>query len=105
MSQREQRPGLPALGAELWDQVLRYAKQETVDPVKALGRYVVFGVTGSLLLSVGVVLLDIALLRALQTQMRTFHGNLSWVPYVIVVVAAALVLGVTVALIAKGKPR
>jgi hypothetical protein len=105
MSQREERPSLPALGAELWDQVLRYAKQETVDPVKALGRYVVFGVAGSLLLSAGFVLLEMALLRALQTQMRTFHGNLSWIPYVVVVVAAALVLGATVALIAKGKPR
>ena len=105
MSQQEGRPGLPALGAEAWDLVLRYVKQETVDPIKALGRYVVFGVAGSLLFGIGLVLLATALLRALQTEMSTFHGNLNWVPYVIVAVGALLVLGFTGFRIAKGKPR
>lgn len=105
MSQQEDRPGLPALGAELWDLVLRYVTQETVDPIKALGRYVIFGVAGSILFGTGLVILSLALLRALQTQWRTFHGNLTWLPYVIVAVGAILVLAVTGLRIVKGKPR
>jgi Putative Actinobacterial Holin-X, holin superfamily III len=105
MSQPEERPGLPALGAELWDLLLRYVKQETVDPVKALGRFVTFGVAGSLFVGVGLVLLALALLRALQTQMRTFYGDLNWIPYLVVAVGALLVLGLTGLRILHGKPR
>jgi hypothetical protein len=105
MSQQEDRPGIPALGVELRDLVLRYVKQETVDPIKALGRFVIFGVVGSVVFGTGLVILSLALLRALQTQVRTFHGNLNWLPYVIVAVGAAIVLGLTGLRIAKGKPR
>lgn len=105
MSQQDERPRLPALGAELWDLSLRYLKQETIDPIKALGRFVIFGVAGSLLFGVGFVLLGLALLRALQTQVRTFQGNLTWLPYVIVAFGAGIALGLTGLRIAKGKPR
>lgn len=105
MSQQEDRPGIPALGVELRDLVLRYMKQETVDPIKALGRFVIFGVVGSIVFGTGLVILSLALLRALQTQVRTFHGNLNWLPYVIVAVGAGVVLGLTGLRIAKGKPR
>ena len=60
-----------------------YAKQETIDPLKGLGRYVGFGVGGSLLLAIGpVALLGLAVLRALQTE--TGAGSPAtgrWVPY------------------------
>jgi hypothetical protein len=105
MSHQEEQPGLPVLGAELWDLLLRYVKQETVEPVKALGRFVAFGVAGSLVFGVGLILLGLALLRALQTQLRTFQGHLTWLPYVIVAVGAALTLGATGLRIGKGKPR
>ena len=105
MSQQEDRPGLPALGVEFRDLVLRYVKQETVDPIKALSRFVIFGVAGSIVFGTGLVVLALALLRALQTQVRTFHGHLNWLPYVVVAVGAVLVLGLTGLRIAKGKPR
>ena len=75
---------------ELKELVIAYAKQETVDPLKGLGRYVAFGVLGALLLGIGVMFLAIGALRALQGDSRGPHfiGNWSWAPYAIVVVGA-----------------
>ena len=44
---------------ELKELVIAYAKQETVDPIKGLGRYVAFGVLGALLIGLGVMFLAI----------------------------------------------
>lgn len=86
--------------------VVRYLKQETLTVVKALRGYVLFGILGSLVLTVGVVLLLVAFLRLLQTETApTLSGNLSWLPYVIVCVAAILVIGLCVWLIMKGARR
>ena len=73
---------------ELKDLVIAYAKQETIDPLKGLGRYVGYGLAGALLIGTGVCFLAIGLLRALQGNRGwLFHGNWSWVPYAIDVVA------------------
>ena len=40
---------------DLWALLKAYGKQETVDPLKALGRYLCFGISGAILLSLGVV--------------------------------------------------
>jgi len=70
-----------------------YAKQETVGPLKGVGRYVAFGLAGSILLSLAGVMFVMAGLRALQTQTGTaLTGNLSWIPYLIMVVGAALII-------------
>ena len=68
-------------------------RQETVDPLKGVGRYLGYGAAGALLGGVGVILLMLAGLRALQTETGgALDGNLSWLPYLIVLaVAAALV--------------
>lgn len=84
---------LPTLAAELWDLVRAYAKQETVQPIKGLGRYLAFGVGGSLLLGIGTVLLAVAGLRALQAETGdVFDGHLSFLPYVIVLIGSAVVV-------------
>jgi hypothetical protein len=86
----------------LKDLTVSYAKQETVDPDKGLGRYVGFGVGGSLCLSIGVTLFAVALLRVLQTQTgSTFTGNLSWIPYVITIAFLAVIAGLAVWAITK----
>ncbi len=97
-------PPLPQLVVELRDLVVEYFKQETIVPLKQLGRYVAFGLLGALLLGFGAVFLGLAGLRALQTETdTTFTGNWSWVPYVIMVVA--LLLGAAVTWQTRGAVR
>ena len=88
-------PGsLPQLVLELRDLVLAYLRQETIAPLKSLGRYILMGLAGALLLGFGVVLLGVGALRVLQVETgSTFQGDWSWAPYGIVVVAL-LVSGV-----------
>lgn len=76
---------------ELWELLQAYAKQETVDPLKTLGRYLGWGVGGSMLLGLGVFFLGLSGLRALQTETDVFEGTWSWVPYLIVALALVLV--------------
>ena len=87
---------LPTLASELFALVRDYAKQETLDPIKGLGRFIAFGVAGSVLLGIGLVLLIVALLRALQAETGTaLTGNWSWAPYVITLFVTAILAIVT----------
>lgn len=93
-----------AVASEAWTLTVDYAKQEIKDPVDGLLRYVAWGALSMLLTGVGLVLLAIGGLRALQTETgSTFTGNWSWAPYGIVLVGAVLVLGIAMALIMRGK--
>jgi tetrahydromethanopterin S-methyltransferase subunit C len=95
---------LPTLASELWDLVRAYAKQETVEPLKGLGRYVGYGLGGGVLLSIGLFLLALGGLRVLQEETgTTFQGNWSWAPYLIVVAVAALIIGLLVSRMGKRK--
>ncbi len=83
---------LPQLVVELRDLVIEYVKQETLVPLRQLGRYIGFGIAGALLLGFCVLLLGVGGLRALQTETGdTFSGDWSWAPYGITFVA--LVVG------------
>lgn len=89
---------------EVWELTVGYAKQEISDPVKGLGRYLAWGSLSMLLIGIGMVLLAIGALRALQTETgSTFTGSLTWAPYGIVLAGAIVVLGIVGALITKGK--
>ncbi|MBV9411266.1 MAG: phage holin family protein [Acidimicrobiia bacterium] len=98
MADRSDDRSLPTQIGELWRMVLAYFRQETVEPVRNLGRFVAFGVGGSLLLGLGVGLLLLATLRFFQTETgSTFTGHLSWVPYVIMLVVALVLAGAAMA--------
>lgn len=85
---------LPAHATELWELVVAYLKQETIGPIKELGRFVAAGVVGSLFLAIGLPLLVLSLLRALQAETgSTFDGNLTWVPYLAAVGLSLLFAG------------
>src|SRR3954469_14937246 len=79
---------------ELRDLVVGYAKQETIDPLKALKRYLALGAGGAVLIGVGSMFLILGLLRGLQSlawfnspaQTNGWHG--SWLAYVITLAAA-----------------
>ena len=98
-----QRDGIRQSGTDAVQLVIEYLKQETLTPLKGLGRYLIFGIAGSIALALGLVLLLIALLRALQTETgTTFAGDLSWLPYVIVCGAAIVVIAAAAWRITKG---
>ena len=105
MAVRPQEPkSIPQVASELWELTLAYAKQETVDPLRGLGRYLGYGVAGSVVFGLGSLLLLLSLLRALQTETgTTFTGSLSWIPYVIVVAAGALLVGLVMWRVVKRK--
>jgi hypothetical protein len=85
---------MPQVVSELWGLTKDYARQETIDPLRGVGRYISMGFAGSVLGSFGIGLLLLSLLRALQTETgTTFHGNLSWVPYIIVLIVGLAIGG------------
>lgn len=87
---------------EAFDMVKAYASQELLAPLAKIRRWFAMGVLGSLGIIVGVVLLTLASLRALQTETSgRFGGNLTWVPYVIVLVALIVLLSLLRMLINK----
>lgn len=98
--------GFTDLLTELWELLLAYIKQETLTPLKRLGRYIGFGLAGSISLGMGMVLLALAGLRALQDETgTTFTGNWSWAPYAIVFVGSALVIALLWSFTRKRKQR
>jgi hypothetical protein len=99
------RKGVRSSGGDAVQLVIDYVKQETLEPLKGLGRFMVFGIVGSVTVAVGTVLLLLAALRALQTETGAFHGNLSWIPYLIVTALAAVVIGFAVWRIPNGAAR
>jgi hypothetical protein len=80
--------------ADIAETVKAYARQETLGPLRGLGRYLGFGLAGALCIGLGIILLAVGILRLLQTETdSTFTGSLSWIPYLIVVVLLAVVAG------------
>ena len=78
---------LPNEARELVDLVIAYTKQETVDPLKRLGKTVAFGIAGAMLVGMGGVFLAMSALRALETETDFFERhNLTWAPYLIMTV-------------------
>jgi hypothetical protein len=98
--------GLRTSGGEAVQLVIAYVKQETLTPLKGLGRFILFGVIGSVALGIGLVILAVAFLRFLQGETgTTFTGNWSWAPYLICTVAVVLVAAVAVLAVTRGQER
>jgi hypothetical protein len=81
-------------GSELIDLLRRYLIQETVTPLKTVGRTLLFGSAAAVLLGIGAVLLLLGVLRVLQTETGSaFAGTWSWVPYPITAILGLVVVG------------
>lgn len=80
---------------ELREIAIRYVKEETIKPVKDLGRFMAFGTLGSIFVGFGSVLMLLGALRYLQWQFRVLDGSLSWLPYLIVAALALIVIALT----------
>jgi hypothetical protein len=97
---------LPGEAQELFQLVVGYAKQETLDPVKNLGRFLGYGMGGALLASLGAVLLLLGTLRLLQTETGdTFDGNWTFVPYVVVLIVSGAIAGGAMKARSRGQRR
>jgi hypothetical protein len=91
-----QAGGLRRSGDDAFKLTVDYLKQEALDPLKGLGRFLLWGLTGSLAIAVGILLVLVGILRLLQTETGTaLTGDWSWVPYFVVAV-----LGIGVAAVA-----
>jgi hypothetical protein len=98
--------GLRSTGSDTLQLVIDYVKQETLDPLKGLGRFVLFGVAGSVALAVGLVILSVAFLRLLQAETgSTFTGDWSWAPYLICAVVVVAVAALAVRAVTRGQGR
>lgn len=94
---------VPDEARELVDLVVGYAKQETLEPLKGLGKNVAFGVVGAVLVGTGALFLALSALRALQSETDTFEDNLSWAPYLIVAVLLVALAGAGWAALGPGR--
>ena len=90
---------------EIRELFVRYVKEETIQPLKDLGRYALYGAIGSVFVGFGTLLLLVGALRFLQGEFPVLDGSLSWLPYVIVAVLAALVMGLTAWRIVSGAAK
>jgi hypothetical protein len=70
--------------------VITYVKQETLDPIRSLRRFIGFGFAAAMFIALGWAVLALTVTRLLQAE-TTPHltGNLSWVPYLGGVLTAA----------------
>ncbi len=86
---------------ELVELVKGYALQETVEPLKPVGTFIMWGAAGALLMGTGIFLLCLALLRFLQT-LDVFDGNFTVFPYLIISVVVFALCGLFGTQITKG---
>jgi hypothetical protein len=93
---------IPQLVTDLVDMSKAYLQQETLDPLKAVGRYAGFSIGGGLLLAIGWLLLAIAFTRWITDVLPT--GEIWEVAaYGIAAVVALMVAGVSMKLASRGK--
>jgi hypothetical protein len=97
---------LPTLATELWELLVAYLKQETLEPLKSLGRFLAYGIGGAVLLGTGLLVLAVAGLRVLQVETAPhWTGHWSWLPYLLTIVAAGVVAFLVVSRIGAAKRR
>ncbi len=97
----------PLEGAqEIQSLLVDYAKQETLEPLKTLGRYLGFGIAGSLLMFMGVFFVGLATLRLTQS-LDVFEGA-SWMsslPYVIAIAVLVVAIAIIFASLSRAKRK
>ena len=87
---------------ELIEFIRAYAKQETLDPLRGVGRWIAFGAAGAFLLGLGLVIVLIGVLRLVAEEWpRSATGAWSWVAYLITLIVAVALLVLTLMRIKK----
>jgi hypothetical protein len=89
---------------ELVDLVIAYAKQETLEPLKGLGKNAALGLGGAVLLGIGGLFCSISALRAMQSETDFFERhNLSYLPYFLTVLILVVLSAIGWAGLGPGK--
>jgi hypothetical protein len=87
---------------DLWQLCRDYAKQETIDPLKSIGRFIGWGIGGALLLGLGLCFGALAVVRLLQTETGdALDGHLDFVPYLAAFVFTVVAVGLSAAAIKR----
>jgi len=95
--------GLRNAGDDAFQLTVDYLKQEVVEPLRGLGRFLYMGIAGSFFLAFGLLLVLLGVLRLLQTETGTaLTGDWSWVPYAVVVVLGVGIIAVAALRIQAG---
>ena len=99
----------PLEGAqEIQQMLVAYAKQETVEPLKSLGKYLAWGIAGALMIFLGGIFLGLGVLRLVQSETGdTFAGGsfMSVLPYVITLAALLLIIAFILVLMNRARKR
>ena len=86
---------------ELVKMVRDYVKQETLDPLKGVGRWLAWGIVGAVALLFGAVTGLIGLLRLLQAEVFYQPNGFTWAPYMIIVGVAVVMVWLSLTRIAR----
>jgi hypothetical protein len=98
--------GLRNAGDDAYQLTVDYLKQEVVEPLRGLGRFLYMGIAGSFFLAFGLLLILLGVLRLLQTETGSaLTGDWSWVPYAATVVLGVVVIAVAALRIQAGPGR
>lgn len=101
-AKQSEEKGVGDIVSDLWALIRDYTKQETIDPLKSIGRFLGYGIAGALLLGLGLLFGSLALLRGLQTQTGAhLTGSWNWVPYAVTVLVSGIAAGLAVRAITK----
>jgi hypothetical protein len=83
---------VPTLLREIATMTVAYVKQETVEPLKGIGRFLAFGAAGIVVAGIGILLLVLGGLRLLQTETGSaFRGHLKFLPYLFAVIVCGAI--------------
>jgi hypothetical protein len=100
------KSGIGAGIGDVVDLVKGYVKQETVDPLRSVGRFLGAGIGGALMIGLGLVLLVLGVLRVLQVETAPhWTGSWSWVPYLITLFVIGLLMGLIYLKMKKDTPH
>jgi hypothetical protein len=85
--------------------VVGYVKQETLGPLKNVGKFLAFGVASAVLSGFGLVLITLGILRLFQRLSAGnghLSGSLNFLPYVLTVIVAFVLIGLVFVLGRRG---
>ena len=97
--------GLKADFDDLVSTLRAYVKQETLGPIRGLGRYLGFGLAGTACFAVAEVFLVLGVVRVLQSTNSVFQGNLGFVPYLAGFATCVAFISLTIFVLKRDQKR